>query len=68
MLLRRCRSVHTFGMSQPIRVAFLNGSCRAIDVRVVPPRRLTRPRLRARHVLEAPADADIAIGERFTVG
>jgi uncharacterized membrane protein (UPF0127 family) len=68
LLLRRCRSVHTFGMSEPITVAFLDGSWRVVHVLLVPPRRFTRPRLRARHVLEFGADTDIARGERFGPG
>jgi len=55
MLLRPCRSVHTMGMLMPIDVAFLDGDLRVLDVLSLPPGRLTRPRWRARAVLETEA-------------
>lgn len=58
LLIERTRAVHTIGMRFPIDVAFLDRSLRVLDtVAPLRPWRLTRPRLRARHVLEAPAGA-----------
>ena len=70
LLIPRCRSVHTFGMRFPIFVAFLDAHMRVIEAFEVKPRRLTRPRLRARHVLEY-ADPeirpeDLAAGDGYT--
>ena len=66
MLFERCRAVHTFGMRFPIDVVFLDRDLRVVDVRRLVPGRLTRPRLRARHVLECPADSGLRPGGRFT--
>ena len=63
LLLPRCRSVHTFGMAFPIAVAFLDADWRVLEVRRTPPGRLLHPRLRARHVLECPADTDLRPGD-----
>lgn len=66
MLFRRCRSVHTFGMTEPISVAFLDGSMRVVRVRRCPPGRLVVARERSRHVLESSVDSGIRIGDRFS--
>ncbi|HVF08473.1 MAG TPA: DUF192 domain-containing protein [Actinomycetota bacterium] len=65
VLFRRCRSVHTFGMREPIVVAALDARLCVVHVRIVRPRRLWLPRTRVRHVLEARADADVQRGDRF---
>ena len=57
LLLPRTRSVHTVWMRFPIDVAFCDGDMRVVDIVCVPPYRLTRPRLRARCVIEAEAGA-----------
>ena len=66
MLLERCRWVHTFGMRFPIDVVFLDRDLQVVDVRRVDPGRLTQPRLRARHVLECPADSGLRQGDRLS--
>jgi uncharacterized membrane protein (UPF0127 family) len=55
LLLRRCRSVHTFGMRFAIDVVLLDGTWRTLAVVRMPPGRLLRPRRRVRHVLEVAA-------------
>jgi uncharacterized membrane protein (UPF0127 family) len=55
LLIRPCRSVHTVGMSMAIDVAFLDGGGTVLDIVTVGPNRLTRPRRRARSVLETSA-------------
>jgi uncharacterized protein len=57
LLLTPASGVHTFGMRFPIDVAYLDRRLRVLAVRTMPPGRLGRPRLRARHVLEAEAGA-----------
>lgn len=57
LLLTPASSVHTIGMRFPIDVAYLDRRLRVLAVRTMPPGRIGRPRLRARHVLEAEAGA-----------
>ncbi|MFJ4778666.1 DUF192 domain-containing protein [Streptomyces sp. NPDC088762] len=57
MLLTPAASVHTFRMRFAIDVAYLDRHLRVLAVVTMPPGRLGRPRLRARHVLEAEAGA-----------
>lgn len=57
LLISPCNSVHTLRMRFAIDVAYLTKDMRVIDVHTLAPNRLGRPRLRARHVLEAPAGA-----------
>jgi uncharacterized membrane protein (UPF0127 family) len=64
MLFERARSVHTFGMREPIVVAFLDRDHRVMRVATVPPGRIVWA-LRARHVLELPTGADLRAGDRF---
>jgi hypothetical protein len=64
ILFERARSIHTFGMRMPIRVAFLDRGYGVLRVITVPPRRLAWS-LRARHVLEAPIGTDLRAGERL---
>lgn len=65
MLLRKCRSVHTFGMRAPISVAFLDRKMTVIEVRRCRPGRFVT-RLSARHVLETGLGSAIRIGDRFS--
>ena len=62
LLLERCRSIQTFGMRQPILVAWLDSDYRVIDVQHLRPRRLAT-NLRARHVLECRPDEDVQVGD-----
>ena len=64
LLLTPAASVHTLGMRFAIDVAYLDRRMRVLAVRTMPPGRLGRPRLRARHVLEAEAGAMAAWGLR----
>jgi uncharacterized membrane protein (UPF0127 family) len=57
LLLTPATSVHTLGMRFAIDVAYLDHRLRVLAVRTMPPGRFGRPRLRARHVLEAEAGA-----------
>lgn len=57
LVLPGVRGVHTFGMRFPIDVAFLGGDGRVVGTVRMQPRRLGRPRLRARSVVEAEAGA-----------
>ncbi|MCP9996267.1 DUF192 domain-containing protein [Streptomyces werraensis] len=57
LLLSPASSIHTFRMRMPIDVAYLDRRLRVLDVRTMPPGRLGRPRVRARHVVEAEAGA-----------
>ncbi|WP_333754110.1 DUF192 domain-containing protein, partial [Streptomyces sp. IBSBF 2394] len=55
MLLTPASGVHTFRMRMAIDVAYLDRRLNVVAVRSMRPGRLGRPRLRARHVLEAEA-------------
>ena len=59
LLLPSCRSVHTFGMAFAIDVALCSptadGGLLVRSTRLLPPRRMTAPALRATAVLEAEA-------------
>jgi uncharacterized membrane protein (UPF0127 family) len=66
MLFPRCRSVHTFGMKEPIAVVFLDGEMRVLGVRRCRPGRFVLPRRRTRHVLETDIRTELRIGERFS--
>ena len=55
LLLTPASSVHTVGMRFAIDVAFCDASMRVLDVVTMRPNRVGRPRLRARHVVEAEA-------------
>jgi uncharacterized protein len=65
MLLERTRSVHTIGMRFEVSVAFLDRELNVLAVKRVPPGRVLRPRLRARHTFECRADAEISAGDRL---
>ncbi|MBW8795833.1 MAG: DUF192 domain-containing protein [Streptomyces sp.] len=64
ILLSPASGIHTFRMRMAIDVAYLDRRLNVIAVRTMPPGRLGRPRLRARHVLEAEAGAMAAWGVR----
>ncbi|MEX0985007.1 MAG: DUF192 domain-containing protein [Actinomycetota bacterium] len=55
LLLRRCRSVHTFGMRFAIEVVLLDRDMQPFDVISMKPGRVLRPRRRVSHVLEVAA-------------
>jgi uncharacterized membrane protein (UPF0127 family) len=55
LLLTPATSVHTLRMRFTIDVAYLDRRWRVLAVRTMTPGRIGRPRLRARHVLEAEA-------------
>ncbi|MGY4743860.1 DUF192 domain-containing protein [Streptomyces sp. ATMOS53] len=55
LLLSPASGIHTFRMRIPIDVAYLTRDLTVLAVRTMRPNRLGRPRLRARHVLEAEA-------------
>ncbi|MGW1379523.1 DUF192 domain-containing protein [Streptomyces sp. NPDC002446] len=57
LLLTPASGVHTFRMRFAIDVAYLGRDFTVLAVRTMRPGRLGLPRLRARHVLEAPAGA-----------
>lgn len=57
LLLTPASGVHTFRMRFAIDVAYLDRSLRVLSVRTMRPGRFGRPRLRARHVLEAEGGA-----------
>ena len=57
LLLTPASSVHTVRMRFAIDVAYLDRRLRVLAVVTMPPGRVGRPRLRARHVLEAEAGA-----------
>ena len=55
LLLRRCRSVHTFGMRFAIDAVLLDRDDRVVAIVTMPPGRILLPRRRVRHVLEVAA-------------
>lgn len=66
VLLAHTNGVHTFGMHFPIDVAYLSKQLRVVDIVHMPPARLSRNRLTARHTLESQAGTLAAWG--ITVG
>ena len=63
MLISPCQSIHTFFMSFPIDVAFLNREMRIVHIiPSMPPWRLSPHLFKARSVLELPAGALAATG------
>jgi uncharacterized protein len=65
LLLERCRSIHTFGMRDPIDVVLLDRSYRVRAVVRMVPRRLLLPRFGIRNVLEVAAGEAPAKGSRL---
>ena len=62
MLFRGCRSVHTFGMTFEIEVAFLDGGDRVIQLRRAPPGRVLVS-MRARAAIECAPGCGIRPGD-----
>ncbi len=63
MLISPCQSIHTFFMSFPIDVAFLNRDMRIVHIiPSMPPWRLSPHLFKAHSVLELPAGALAATG------
>ncbi|HEX6581878.1 MAG TPA: DUF192 domain-containing protein [Actinomycetota bacterium] len=67
LLLESTRSVHTFGMGFPIRVALLDHDHVIRRILDVPANRLLRPRRGVRHVLEYAEGADLRPGDRLRI-
>ena len=71
VFILKARSVHTFGMSFAIDVAFCDADGVVLRVATLPPNRLTRPVLAARSAIEAPAGAfrswGVVVGDRLEV-
>ena len=67
LLLMPCRSIHTFGMRFGIDAAFVDADGSVREIVHVRRARVTRPRLRARSVIEAELGAferwGLAVGE-----
>jgi uncharacterized membrane protein (UPF0127 family) len=58
LMINPCRWIHTFGMSFPIDVAYVDKDWRVVALTEnLPPRRIDRPVLRARFVIEMAAGA-----------
>ena len=67
LLLVSTRSIHTFGMGFPIRVALLDRDHVIRRILHVPPNRLLRPRRGVRHVLEYAEGVDLRPGDRLRI-
>jgi uncharacterized protein len=71
LVIEGARSVHSFGMRFPIDVAFCDGDMTVLRIVTLPRRRITRPCLRARWVIEAEAGAlahlDITVGRQLEI-
>ena len=65
MLLQRCRSVHTFGMTRPIAIVLLDARMRVVAVQRRRPRSIVWPRRGVRHVLECDVASTVRAGDRF---
>jgi hypothetical protein len=65
LLLEETRSVHTFGMRFPIKVAFLRGDLMVLRVACLRPGRIALPRPATRHVLELSEGADVRRGDHL---
>ncbi len=71
MLLAPARGVHTFGMRFPLDIAFCDADLVVLEICTVAAHRLTRPRLRARQIIEAEAGAfarwDVRVGDLLDI-
>jgi len=71
LVLEQARSVHTVGMRFPIDVAFCDAEMTVIRLVTLKPWRVTRPVLRARAAIEAPAGSfdrwGVHCGDRLEV-
>jgi uncharacterized protein len=65
LLIRRCRSIHTFGMRFAIDAVLLDRRDRVVAVVRMRPGRLLLPRPRVRHVLEVAAGSGPRRGLRL---
>lgn len=67
LLLRRCRSIQTFGLRQTITVAFLDPRMEVLEVRRCPRWRIVSARApRVRHALECADGGTPRVGDRFS--
>ena len=55
LVLARCSSVHTIGMRFPIDVVAFDAEWTLVDIRTMPPARVSWPRRRVRNVIETAA-------------
>ncbi|NBY44386.1 MAG: DUF192 domain-containing protein [Acidimicrobiia bacterium] len=55
LLIDSCKWIHTFGVKQPLDVAYLDAKMRVIKISKINPMRIAMPVLKAKHVLEASA-------------
>jgi hypothetical protein len=55
LVLPRCSSVHTIGMRFPIDVVAFDAAWAPVDIRTLPPGRVSWPRRRVRNVIETAA-------------
>ncbi len=68
MLLRRCRSIQTFGLPQTIMVAFLGPRMEVLEVHRCRRGRIVRARSpSARHALECADGGTPRVGDRFSL-
>ncbi|MEO7836060.1 MAG: DUF192 domain-containing protein [Acidimicrobiales bacterium] len=71
MLIKPARSVHTLGMQFPIDVAFCDRNLQVLAIVCLVRNRMSRPRLRARCVIEAEAGAferwGLKLGDRLEI-
>jgi uncharacterized membrane protein (UPF0127 family) len=71
MLLTHARGVHSFGVRFAMDVAFLDADRMVIAIVALRRYRMTRPRLRARSILEAEAGAferwGLVVGDRVEI-
>ena len=71
LLLRPAKSVHTIGMRFAIDVAFCDGDLVVLDTVCLRPQRMTRPRRRAKVVIEAEVGAferwGLRVGDQLEV-
>ena len=70
LMINPCRWIHTFGMSFPIDVVYLGKGWRVVALTEnLPPKRIDRPVLRARCVIEMGAGAieraGLRVGDRL---
>ena len=68
LLLRRCRSVHTFGMRFSIDAVLLDRDDRVIGVACLSPNRVLLPRQHVRSVLEVAAGQGASLTPGARVG
>lgn len=71
LLLRPASAIHTFGVRFDLDVAYCSEDLEVLETRRMPRRRVGRPRLRARTVIEARAGAfsrwDLCPGQQLEI-